>query len=65
MGDQSIEIHWLSIINSSVLVVLLTVFLAIILVKILKKDFARYLELDEEDFGGDAEQVTYNHLLQH
>jgi hypothetical protein len=34
-------------------------------VKILKKDFARYLELDEEDFGGDAEQVTYNHLLQH
>ena len=41
------EIHWLSIINTAVLVVLLTVFLAIILVRILKKDFSRYMEVDE------------------
>jgi len=43
------EIHWLSIINSFVLVLLLTAFLAIILMKILKKDFSRYMEVDEEE----------------
>ncbi len=41
------EIHWLSIINSFVLVVLLTVFLAVILMRILKKDFSKYMEIDE------------------
>lgn len=37
MGDQAVEIHWLSIINSFVLVVLLTAFLAIVLIRVLKK----------------------------
>ncbi len=41
------EIHWLSIINSFVLVVLLTVFLTVILMRILKKDFSKYMEIDE------------------
>lgn len=41
------EIHWLSIINSIVLVLLLTAFLAIILMRILKKDFSKYMEIDE------------------
>lgn len=43
------EIHWLSIINSIVLVMLLTGFLSIILMRILKKDFSRYVEVDEEE----------------
>jgi len=43
------EIHWLSIINSFVLVLLLTAFLAIILMRILKKDFSKYMEIDEEE----------------
>ena len=37
----TIEVHWLSIINSFVLVVLLTVFLSIILLRVLKNDFTR------------------------
>lgn len=41
------EIHWLSIINSFVLVLLLTAFLAIILMRILKNDFSKYMEIDE------------------
>lgn len=45
---SSFEIHWLSIINSFVLVLLLTAFLTIILMRVLKNDFSRYLELDEE-----------------
>eukprot|EP00510_Aplanochytrium_minuta_P005200 CAMPEP_0184025058 /NCGR_PEP_ID=MMETSP0954-20121128/12533_1 /TAXON_ID=627963 /ORGANISM="Aplanochytrium sp, Strain PBS07" /LENGTH=286 /DNA_ID=CAMNT_0026308667 /DNA_START=239 /DNA_END=1096 /DNA_ORIENTATION=+ len=43
------EIHWLSIINSFVLVVLLMVFLTIILMRVLKNDFTRYMSTDEEE----------------
>lgn len=48
---STFEIHWLSIINSIVLVMLLTGFLAIILMRILKKDFSRYVEVDEVTIG--------------
>ena len=46
---STFEIHWLSIINSFVLVMLLTAFLTIILMRILKKDFSRYMDVDEEE----------------
>lgn len=45
---SSFEIHWLSVFNSIVLVLLLTAFLTIILLRILKNDFSRYMELDDE-----------------
>jgi len=45
---STFEIHWLSIINSFVLVLLLTAFLTIILMRVLKNDFSRYMELDDE-----------------
>lgn len=45
---SSFEIHWLSIINSLVLVLLLTAFLSIILMRVLKNDFTRYMSVDEE-----------------
>ena len=45
---SSFEIHWLSIINSFVLVLLLTAFLMIIMLRVLKNDFARYMDLDDE-----------------
>jgi hypothetical protein len=45
---SSFEIHWLSIINSFVLVLLLTAFLTIILLRVLKNDFSRYMELDDD-----------------
>jgi hypothetical protein len=41
------EIHWLSIINTSVLVLLLVAFVTIILMRVLKKDFSKYMEIDE------------------
>ena len=44
---ETFEIHWLSIINSIVLVFLLTAFLAIVLLRILKNDFSKYLNVDE------------------
>ncbi|CAM9230737.1 unnamed protein product [Phaeothamnion confervicola] len=48
---SSFEIHWLSIINSFVLVLLLTAFLTIIMMRVLKNDFSRYMEVDEDDLG--------------
>lgn len=53
---SSFEIHWLSIINSFVLVLLLTAFLTIIMLRILKNDFSRYMELDDEAL--EEEEVT-------
>ncbi|XP_053651003.2 transmembrane 9 superfamily member 1 [Cherax quadricarinatus] len=55
---RSLEIHWLSIINSMVLVFLLMGFVVIILTRVLKNDFARYNvddevrdEVDSDDYG--------------
>jgi len=54
--SKELEIHWLSIMNSFVLVLLLTGFLAIIVMRILKSDYNRYAkatddEEDPEDYG--------------
>ncbi|UPQ97787.1 nonaspanin [Chloropicon primus] len=53
---QHLEIHWFSIINSIVTVLLLTGFLATILMRVLKNDFMKYtnedLEADDEDESG-------------
>lgn len=43
---KTLEIHWLSIINSLVLVVLLLGFVIIILMRVLKNDFARLVEAE-------------------
>jgi Endomembrane protein 70 len=53
---SSFEIHWLSIINSFVLVLLLTAFLTIILLRVLKNDFSRFMELDDD--GMEEEEVS-------
>jgi len=54
--SKELEIHWISIMNSCVLVLLLTGFLAIIIMRILKSDYQRYAksedeEEDQEDYG--------------
>lgn len=46
--DNKIEIHWFSIFNSFVTVLLLTGFLATILIRVLKNDFSRYAKIDDE-----------------
>lgn len=56
---KSLEIHWLSILNSCVLVFLLIGFVIIILMRVLRNDFARYNisdeevmdEVDQDDYG--------------
>ena len=43
-----LQIHWFSIINSCVTVLLLTGFLATILMRVLKQDFVKYSRDDRE-----------------
>ena len=44
------QVHWFSIVNSCVTVLLLTAFLATILMRVLKNDFVRFMR-DEESGG--------------
>jgi transmembrane 9 superfamily protein 1 len=56
---KELEIHWLSVVNSIILVVLLIGFVVLILTRILKNDFARYNytsveesdNFEQDDFG--------------
>lgn len=49
---EEVEIQWFSIINSLVLVILLTCFLAYILIRILKRDVAKYTDPEDKDESG-------------
>lgn len=57
---QYLEIHWFSIINSCVTVILLTGFLATILMRVLKNDFIRYAH-DEESLE-EQEKIGWKYI---
>ncbi len=54
------QIHWFSIINSCVTVLLLTGFLATILLRVLKNDFMKYTRDDE--MGEEQEETGWKYL---
>ncbi len=54
------QIHWFSIINSCVTVLLLTGFLATILLRVLKNDFVKYSKDDE--MGEDTDETGWKYL---
>eukprot|EP00244_Chara_vulgaris_P011221 TRINITY_DN547_c0_g1_i4.p1 TRINITY_DN547_c0_g1~~TRINITY_DN547_c0_g1_i4.p1 ORF type:complete len:692 (+),score=110.61 TRINITY_DN547_c0_g1_i4:247-2076(+) len=58
---QHLEIHWFSIINSCVTVLLLTGFLATILMRVLKNDFIKYTREDEAAEDQDETGWKYIH----
>ncbi|XP_027078125.2 transmembrane 9 superfamily member 3-like [Coffea eugenioides] len=55
-----LEIHWFSIINSCVTVLLLTGFLATILMRVLKNDFVKYA--NDEDTADDQEETGWKYI---
>eukprot|EP00270_Netrium_digitus_P006730 TRINITY_DN1940_c0_g1_i2.p1 TRINITY_DN1940_c0_g1~~TRINITY_DN1940_c0_g1_i2.p1 ORF type:complete len:647 (-),score=171.95 TRINITY_DN1940_c0_g1_i2:358-2208(-) len=57
---QHLEIHWFSIINSCVTVLLLTGFLATILMRVLKNDFIKYTR--EDDSAEDQEETGWKYI---
>ncbi|XP_033134875.1 transmembrane 9 superfamily member 3 isoform X1 [Brassica rapa] len=54
------EIHWFSIINSSVTVLLLPGFLATILMRVLKNDFMKYAQ--DEEAADDQEETGWKYI---
>jgi len=46
---RTLEIHWLSIINSVILISLLMAFIVVILTRVLRRDFSRYNKIDDEE----------------
>ena len=59
MLRMAAQIHWFSIINSCVTVLLLTGFLATILMRVLKNDFIKYTRDDDG-----ARPATVHHVAQ-
>eukprot|EP00232_Nephroselmis_pyriformis_P024087 CAMPEP_0182865824 /NCGR_PEP_ID=MMETSP0034_2-20130328/7890_1 /TAXON_ID=156128 /ORGANISM="Nephroselmis pyriformis, Strain CCMP717" /LENGTH=611 /DNA_ID=CAMNT_0024998143 /DNA_START=30 /DNA_END=1865 /DNA_ORIENTATION=+ len=57
---QHLEIHWFSIINSCVTVLLLTGFLATILMRVLKNDFIKYTR--EDDAAEEQEETGWKYI---
>ncbi|ESR61301.1 transmembrane 9 superfamily member 2 [Citrus sinensis] len=55
-----LEIHWFSIINSCVTVLLLTGFLATILMRVLKNDFVKYAQ--DEEAADDQEETGWKYI---
>ncbi|XAR73602.1 hypothetical protein NMG60_11007623 [Bertholletia excelsa] len=55
-----LEIHWFSIINSCVTVLLLTGFLATILMRVLKNDFVKYAH--DEETADDQEETGWKYI---
>ncbi|KAK8487959.1 hypothetical protein V6N11_007174 [Hibiscus sabdariffa] len=55
-----LEIHWFSIINSCVTVLLLTGFLATILMRVLKNDFNKYAH--DEESADDQEETGWKYI---
>ncbi|KAL3220369.1 hypothetical protein MRX96_050419, partial [Rhipicephalus microplus] len=57
LPTNTLEVHWLSVINSLVLIFLLLGFIGVILTRVLKNDIARYnsmeskAEMDVEEYG--------------
>ncbi|XP_051140217.1 transmembrane 9 superfamily member 3-like [Andrographis paniculata] len=57
---RHLEIHWFSIINSCVTVLLLTGFLATILMRVLKNDFVKYAH--DEETADDQEETGWKYI---
>ncbi|GAQ91025.1 transmembrane 9 superfamily [Klebsormidium nitens] len=57
---QHLDIHWFSIVNSCVTVLLLTGFLATILMRVLKNDFTKYAQ--EEAAAGEQDEVGWKYI---
>ncbi|XP_065176697.1 transmembrane 9 superfamily member 4-like [Sycon ciliatum] len=53
------QVHWFSIINSLTIVLFLSGIVAIILVRTLRRDIARYNKLDEEDIDDAIEETGW------
>ena len=57
--SEEIEIQWFSIVNSLILVVVLTSFLAFIITRILKRDYQAYADDDDEGMQSLLRSISF------
>lgn len=50
---SALEIHWLTIINSVILILLLLVFLVVIMMRVLRNDFSRYMQVEGDELAAE------------
>jgi transmembrane 9 superfamily protein 1 len=53
---KNLDIHWLSIINAFVLMLLILSLLLLIIVRVVRSDLTKYLDISEEDLSAEEEQ---------
>jgi len=62
MGHQNMDIHWLAIINSFVLMLLILSLFLLIIIRVVRSDLSRYLQIPDEELSGVDEETGWKLL---
>eukprot|EP00427_Karlodinium_veneficum_P020299 CAMPEP_0169130312 /NCGR_PEP_ID=MMETSP1015-20121227/37630_1 /TAXON_ID=342587 /ORGANISM="Karlodinium micrum, Strain CCMP2283" /LENGTH=365 /DNA_ID=CAMNT_0009194465 /DNA_START=83 /DNA_END=1177 /DNA_ORIENTATION=+ len=58
-GHQNMDIHWLAIINSFVLMLLILSLFLLIIIRVVKSDLSRYLQIPDEELNAVEEETGW------
>merc|ERR1719316_883214 len=61
-GHQNMDIHWLAIINSFVLMLLILSLLLLIIIRVVRSDLSRYLQIPDEELSAVEEDAGWKLL---
>merc|ERR1719421_1775956 len=61
-GQQNMDIHWLAIINSFVLMLLILSLLLLIIIRVVRSDLSRYLQIPDEELSAVEEDAGWKLL---
>lgn len=56
-GHQNMDIHWLAIINSFVLMLLILSLFLLIIIRVVRSDLTRYLQIPDEELNAVEEET--------
>merc|ERR1719389_380645 len=61
-GHQNMDIHWLAIINSFVLMLLILSLFLLIIIRVVRSDLSRYLQIPDEELNAVEEETGWKLL---
>merc|ERR1719407_360049 len=61
-GHQNMDIHWLAIINSFVLMLLIFSLFLLIIIRVVRSDLSRYLQIPDEELNAVEEETGWKLL---
>merc|ERR1719395_106755 len=62
LGHQNMDIHWLAIINSFVLMLLILSLFLLIIIRVVRSDLSRYLQIPDEELNAVEEETGWKLL---